>query len=224
MSGFDLLRAVATDTCPLGIVVSNCADHATRAFEEGAFDYLVMPVAAERFDRAMTRAHRHSASERHSPAGSRHRSPIWWASGSGNYIRSIPNQSTTSRRTATTSPCAPARWNTSAAIRSSVYRCSWQAWLHPHRAVPAGECRGRVICRSGRSWNICLDSNLRCLPAFERCLSRFDSAHYPAAGVVEALCGHCAVERHCFHLRNQRVRPDGRRSRPKVVPPLFRCC
>ena len=57
MSGFDLLRAVAADTCPLGIMVSSCADHATRAFEEGAFDYLVMPVAANRFDRAMTRAH-----------------------------------------------------------------------------------------------------------------------------------------------------------------------
>jgi DNA-binding LytR/AlgR family response regulator len=56
MSGFDLLRAVATDTSPLGIVVSSCGDHATRAFEEGAFDYLVMPVAAKRFDRAMTRA------------------------------------------------------------------------------------------------------------------------------------------------------------------------
>jgi DNA-binding LytR/AlgR family response regulator len=56
MSGFDLLRAMAADTCPLGIMVSSCADHATRAFEEGAFDYLVMPVAAKRFDRALTRA------------------------------------------------------------------------------------------------------------------------------------------------------------------------
>jgi two-component system, LytTR family, response regulator len=56
MSGFDLLRAVAADTWPLGIMVSSCADHATRAFEEGAFDYLVMPVAAKRFDRALTRA------------------------------------------------------------------------------------------------------------------------------------------------------------------------
>lgn len=56
MSGFDLLRAVATDVRPLGIMASNYAGHATRAFEEGAFDYLVMPVAAERFDRAMTRA------------------------------------------------------------------------------------------------------------------------------------------------------------------------
>lgn len=56
MSGFDLLQAVAADIRPLGIMASNYADHATRAFEEGAFDYLVMPVAAERFDRAMTRA------------------------------------------------------------------------------------------------------------------------------------------------------------------------
>jgi two-component system, LytTR family, response regulator len=56
MSGFDLLRAVAADGCPLGIMVSSCTDHATRAFEEGAFDYLVMPVAAKRFDRALTRA------------------------------------------------------------------------------------------------------------------------------------------------------------------------
>jgi two-component system, LytTR family, response regulator len=57
MSGFDLLRAVAADTRPLGILASHCADHATRAFEEGVFDYLVMPMTAKRFDRAMTRAH-----------------------------------------------------------------------------------------------------------------------------------------------------------------------
>jgi two-component system, LytTR family, response regulator len=58
MSGFDLLRSVAADTRPLGIMASHYAGHANRAFEEGAFDYLVMPVAAERFDRAMTRARR----------------------------------------------------------------------------------------------------------------------------------------------------------------------
>jgi two-component system, LytTR family, response regulator len=56
MSGFDLLRAVGADTRPLGIMVSTCADHAIRAFAEGAIDYLVTPVTAERFDRAMTRA------------------------------------------------------------------------------------------------------------------------------------------------------------------------
>jgi len=53
MSGFDLLRAAASDLRPLAIMVANCADHATRALAEGAFDYLVMPVAEKRFDQAM---------------------------------------------------------------------------------------------------------------------------------------------------------------------------
>jgi two-component system LytT family response regulator len=56
MSGFDLLRAVPADARPLGIMVSKCADHANRAFEEGVLDYVVMPVAANRFDLAMNRA------------------------------------------------------------------------------------------------------------------------------------------------------------------------
>jgi two-component system, LytTR family, response regulator len=58
MSGFDLLRAVAADIRPLGILASSYAGHATRAFEEGVFDYLVMPVAEERFDRTIARAQR----------------------------------------------------------------------------------------------------------------------------------------------------------------------
>jgi two-component system, LytTR family, response regulator len=56
MSGFELLRAVAADSRPLGIMVSNCADHASRAFAEGAIDYFVMPVTAERFALAIGRA------------------------------------------------------------------------------------------------------------------------------------------------------------------------
>ena len=56
MSGFELLRSVAADTHPFGIMVSKCADHAIRAFAEGAIDYFVMPVTAERFDLAMARA------------------------------------------------------------------------------------------------------------------------------------------------------------------------
>jgi two-component system LytT family response regulator len=56
MSGFELLRAVGADTRPLGIMVSNCADHASRAFAEGAIDYFVRPVTTERFDLAMGRA------------------------------------------------------------------------------------------------------------------------------------------------------------------------
>jgi two-component system LytT family response regulator len=56
MSGFELLRAMGSDTHPLCIMVSTGADHAIRAFAEGAIDYLMTPVAAERFDRALTRA------------------------------------------------------------------------------------------------------------------------------------------------------------------------
>lgn len=56
MSGFELLRAVGAGTHPLGIMVSAGADQAIRAFAEGAIDYLMTPVTAERFDRAMARA------------------------------------------------------------------------------------------------------------------------------------------------------------------------
>lgn len=56
MSGFEVLRALTTDARPLGIMMSNSADHAARAFDEGAFDYLMVPVAAKRFDRAIVRA------------------------------------------------------------------------------------------------------------------------------------------------------------------------
>ena len=56
MSGFDLLRAAAAGPRPLGILVGNCAAHATRAFAEGAIDYLVTPVTSEQFDRAIARA------------------------------------------------------------------------------------------------------------------------------------------------------------------------
>jgi two-component system, LytTR family, response regulator len=77
MSGFDLLRTAAVGPRPLGIMVSNCAAHANRAFEEGAFDYLVMPVASERFDRVINRArdrleHAESAGGRFSSDSSEH--------------------------------------------------------------------------------------------------------------------------------------------------------
>jgi DNA-binding LytR/AlgR family response regulator len=55
MSGFELLRTMRAGTRPLGIMVSPCADHAIKAFTEGAIDYLVTPVSAERFDLAMAR-------------------------------------------------------------------------------------------------------------------------------------------------------------------------
>jgi two-component system LytT family response regulator len=75
MSGFELLRAVGAGTHPLGIMVSTGTDEAIRAFAEGAIDYLMAPVTAERFDRAMTRA-RHRINSA-SPGDSR--SP-WYSS------------------------------------------------------------------------------------------------------------------------------------------------
>jgi two-component system LytT family response regulator len=83
MSGFELLRAVGADTHPLGIMVAPCADDAIKAFAEGVIDYLVTPVAAERFDQAMARArhrinsmlpgeaHFNSEVDRTAPAGPR---------------------------------------------------------------------------------------------------------------------------------------------------------
>ena len=56
MSGFELLRAVGADCRPLGIMISTGTDHAVRAFAEGAIDYFLMPVTAQRFDLAIARA------------------------------------------------------------------------------------------------------------------------------------------------------------------------
>jgi two-component system LytT family response regulator len=56
MSGFDLLGTVEAGIHPSSIMVSNCAQHAARAFDAGALDYVVMPVTPERFDEAIVRA------------------------------------------------------------------------------------------------------------------------------------------------------------------------
>jgi DNA-binding NarL/FixJ family response regulator len=110
MSGFDLLRAVGAETHPLGIMVATCADHATRAFEEGAIDYFMMPVTAQRFDLAMARARDRFNGTL--PGDGRlasmlleprptvpFRRGFWWGSDNGDSIRSIQNRSITSRPT-----------------------------------------------------------------------------------------------------------------------------
>jgi DNA-binding LytR/AlgR family response regulator len=85
MSGFELLRAVGSGIRPLGIMVSTGADHAMRAFAEGATDYLMTPLTAERFDRAMTRARHLINSE--SPSGDHF---SWHPSGGGATPPSLP--------------------------------------------------------------------------------------------------------------------------------------
>jgi two-component system, LytTR family, response regulator len=54
MSGFEVLRG-AGNTRPLGIMTSRQPDFAERAIAEGAVDYLVKPVSADRFEHAIGR-------------------------------------------------------------------------------------------------------------------------------------------------------------------------
>jgi two-component system LytT family response regulator len=54
MSGFDVLRG-AGNSGPLGIMTSHQPDFADRAIAEGAVDYLIKPVSANRFENAIGR-------------------------------------------------------------------------------------------------------------------------------------------------------------------------
>ena len=58
MSGFDVLRG-AGNSRPLGIMTSHRPDFAERAMAEGAVDYLLKPVSADRFEHAIGRVRRH---------------------------------------------------------------------------------------------------------------------------------------------------------------------
>jgi two-component system, LytTR family, response regulator len=57
MSGFDVLRG-AGNSRPLGIMISHQPDFAERAMAEGAVDYLLKPVSADRFEHAIERVRR----------------------------------------------------------------------------------------------------------------------------------------------------------------------
>jgi two-component system LytT family response regulator len=57
MSGFDVLRD-AGNSRPLGIMIAHRPDFAERARAEGAVDYLLKPVSADRFEHAIERVRR----------------------------------------------------------------------------------------------------------------------------------------------------------------------
>jgi DNA-binding LytR/AlgR family response regulator len=57
MSGFDVLRGAANSRL-LGILISHQPDFAGRAIAEGAVDYLIKPVSADRFEHAIERVRR----------------------------------------------------------------------------------------------------------------------------------------------------------------------
>ena len=56
MDGFEVLRALPADAVPAVIFVTAYEQHAVRAFEVNALDYLVKPVDDERFFAAVNRA------------------------------------------------------------------------------------------------------------------------------------------------------------------------
>ncbi len=56
MDGFEVLRALPCDSLPLVIFLTAYEQHAVRAFEVHALDYLLKPVDDERFTRAVERA------------------------------------------------------------------------------------------------------------------------------------------------------------------------
>jgi two-component system, LytTR family, response regulator len=62
MGGFDVLRALPRKRLPAVIFLTAYEQHALRAFEVHALDYLLKPVDDERFTAAVERAQRHAES------------------------------------------------------------------------------------------------------------------------------------------------------------------
>ncbi|MGB7719310.1 MAG: LytTR family DNA-binding domain-containing protein, partial [Bryobacteraceae bacterium] len=56
LGGFDVIRRLPEGALPIVIIVTAYDQHAIRAFEEGALDYLLKPVSQERLEKALDRA------------------------------------------------------------------------------------------------------------------------------------------------------------------------
>jgi two-component system LytT family response regulator len=56
LGGFDVIDRLPPDALPAIIIVTAYDQHAIRAFEAGALDYLLKPVSQERLEKAMARA------------------------------------------------------------------------------------------------------------------------------------------------------------------------
>ena len=59
MDGFELLHELAPDCLPLVVFATAFAEHALRAFDARAVDYVLKPIEQARFDQAMARVKQH---------------------------------------------------------------------------------------------------------------------------------------------------------------------
>ena len=55
MGGFDVIRQLPADALPIVVIVTAYDQHAIKAFEAGALDYLLKPVSRERLEKALDR-------------------------------------------------------------------------------------------------------------------------------------------------------------------------
>ena len=59
MDGFELLHELAPERLPLVVFATAFAEHALRAFDARALDYVLKPIDQARFDQAMARVNQH---------------------------------------------------------------------------------------------------------------------------------------------------------------------
>jgi two-component system LytT family response regulator len=59
MDGFKLLHQLQPDTLPMVVFATAFGQHALRAFDANALDYVLKPIDQARFDQAMTRVRQH---------------------------------------------------------------------------------------------------------------------------------------------------------------------
>ena len=95
MTGLDVVRSVGIDAMPPTIFVTAYDQHALKAFELAALDYLVKPFDDERFEQALARGRAHAELREARALRERLRAMLDGDAGtpSSNYIQRIPVES-----------------------------------------------------------------------------------------------------------------------------------